>query len=65
MVDIAADAAALSFMREQTAMSNKIAVPQVFQEGKYLGGKEEVDNSNEWGEIYEFFGIAAPQKIVR
>ncbi|KAJ3125210.1 hypothetical protein HK098_000521 [Nowakowskiella sp. JEL0407] len=53
-VDVAADEDAKVFM--QTG-SGKTTIPQIFVDGKYKGGAEELEDANEMEEVKAWLGI--------
>ncbi|TPX71708.1 hypothetical protein SpCBS45565_g00777 [Spizellomyces sp. 'palustris'] len=55
MVDVAADEDAKDYMYRK---SGKNTLPQIFVDGEYKGGHDELDEANEVGEVPQWLGLA-------
>lgn len=50
-IDISTDPEALQYIKDNSKMANKIQCPQIYRDGVFIGGKEEIDEANEYGEL--------------
>lgn len=60
-IDVSTDPEALQYMKRQSQLKNIGQLPQVFRDGQFIGGKEELDEANEYGELKQLLGLEAVQ----
>ena len=56
-IDVAVSTVDKEYMHANSKAENKRLLPQIFYNGEYIGGKDEIDDANEHGELKELLKI--------
>jgi glutaredoxin-related protein len=58
LIDVTTSADDLRYMKQHSKMTKDVGIlPQVFKDGVFVGGRDEIDEANEYGEIKQLFGL--------